>query len=348
VSLRPSPRPLQGVHDLLVLDLDGVVYVGPDAVPGAVPALAAARRAGTTLCFATNNASRTPEDVAAHLRALGVPAEAGQVATSSQAAAALALDALGPGARVLAVGGPGVAAALQDVGLVPVGTADDSPAAVVQGFGPHVGWAHLAEAALAVRAGAVWVATNTDATLPTPRGPVPGNGALVAAVRTATDREPLVAGKPEPVLFEVAAHRAAAERPLVVGDRLDTDVAAASRAGFPSLLVLTGVTGPVELLAAVGEQRPTFVAADLHGLGVPHPAPRRDGARWRCGNAWAVVREGGLTGDATPGAELDLLRAACAAAWEAADVGAAPTVAAPLAERLDAARAPGPAGGGGR
>ena len=319
--------PLHAAHDLLLLDLDGVVYVGAAAVPGAVDALAAARAAGAVTGFATNNASRTPEDVAEHLTSLGVAAATGDVTTSSQAAALLVRERLGAGARVLPVGGPGVRAALLEAGLELVGPAD-APAAVVQGFGRQLTWGDLADAAATVRAGALWVATNTDLTLPTERGPAPGNGSLVAAVRNAVDVDPLVAGKPEPGLFRSAAQRAGARSPLVVGDRLDTDIAGAVRAEMASLLVLTGLTSPAQLVAAVPEQRPEHVSADLAGLLEPAraAAPGDDGA-WTCGAASARVRDGRLEatwpGGADRDALVDLLRAVCAAAWQAVPDGPA-------------------------
>lgn len=318
-------------HDLLVLDLDGVVYVGPDAVPGAVEALTAASQAGVVLRYVTNNASRTPAEVAAHLRRLGVPARDSEVVAASQAAARLVAEKTGPGAAVLAVGGPGVAAALRAEGLTVVTSADDRPEAVVQGYGPDVGWPQLTEAALAVRGGALWVATNLDATLPTPRGPAPGNGSLVAAVRTATGAEPLVAGKPEPALFRLAA--AGARSPLVIGDRLDTDVAAARRAGMRSLLVLTGVTGPDELLRAAPDERPDLVCVDLRGLRQPPAVAQRVAGAWECGGSRAEVVDGTLHvgGDGDP---VDALRAAAAAAWDAADSGRSWTATPDLLARL--------------
>lgn len=318
--LLDSAAPLD-VHDRLLLDLDGVVYVGPAAVPGAVEALTGAHQRGVTLRYVTNNASRTPVEVARHLRDLGLPAGDDEVVTASQAAARLAVGAVGPGAPVLAVGGPGVTAALEAEGLKIVTSAEDGPAAVVQGYGPDVGWRQLAEASFAVRAGALWVATNLDTTLPTPRGLAPGNGSLVAVVRTATGAEPLVAGKPEPALFRLAAE--GARSPLVVGDRLDTDIGAANAAGMPSLLVLTGVTGPGDLLRAVAEERPRMVAADLSGLTEPHAAPRETADGWTCGDARARLVSSELRVDGTG---LDALRAACAAAWQASDAGTAWTV----------------------
>ena len=310
-------------HDLLVIDLDGVVYVGPDAVPGSVEALTSARQAGTAWAFATNNASRTPDEVAAHLRELGLPVDPDEVVTSSQAAAVLVRERLGAGARVLAVGGRGVAEACRRAGLEIVDTADDAPAAVVQGYGRHVAWTDLAEATVAVRAGALWIATNTDLTIPTPRGVMPGNGSLVAAVAAAAGVQPLVAGKPQPHLFTTAARRTGARRPLVVGDRLDTDIAGAAAAGQASLLVLTGVTRPDDLLRADAGHRPDLVAVDLAGLHDAHPVAVRHGDSWTCGRARASWQDDRLVGSGVDGDDgaLDLLRAGCAALWERTDAG---------------------------
>jgi len=334
-----AERALHAEHDLLLLDLDGVVYVGAGAVPGAVDALAAAVGAGAVTGFATNNASRTPAEVAAHLRSLGVAATDPDVTTSSQAAAALVREQLGDGVRVLPVGGPGVRAALLEAGLVPVGPGEE-PQAVVQGFGRDLRWADLADAAAAVRAGALWVATNTDLTLPTERGPAPGNGSLVAAVRNAVDVDPLVAGKPEPGLFVAAAARAGARSPLVVGDRLDTDIAGARRADMVGLLVLTGLTSPRQLVAAVPEHRPDHVSADLSGLLAPARSARPDAGEQVCGSARARVRDGRLEATWAPAGDredqVDLLRACCAAAWETAPAGAATVDLEPrLARALD-------------
>lgn len=313
-----------GEHDLLVVDLDGVVYVGPDAVPGSVEALTAARQAGTAWVFATNNASRTPDDIAAHLRGLGLSVGPDDVVTSAQAGATLARERLGAGTRVLAVGGEGVAVACRQAGLEIVRSADDAPAAVVQGYGPGVAWTDLAEATVAVRAGALWIATNTDMTIPTARGVMPGNGSLVAAVAAAVGVEPLVAGKPQPHLFTTAARHAGAEHPLVIGDRLDTDVAGAVAAHQTSLLTLTGVTRPADLLRCDTGHRPDLVAVDLGGLHQAHPDAVRDGDAWTCGRGRARWDDGRLVGTGEDGdaGALDLLRAACAAAWERVDAGA--------------------------
>lgn len=318
-----SSTPLSAAYDVALLDLDGVVYVGPDAVPGMPEALAAARSAGMRLGFVTNNAARTPEEVAGHLTELGIPAEAGDVITSSQAAATVVAARLGPGAAVLPVGGPGVATALRAAGLRVVTSADEDPAAVVQGYGREVGWAELSEAIVAIRNGAEHVATNTDATIPSPRGLLPGNGAMVKVVREITGRTPLVTGKPDPAMHAECVRRTAARRPLVVGDRLDTDIEGARRAGAASLLVLTGVTGPETLLAATPEHRPDLLSADAAGLLACHPPVERVARGWRCGT-WTVTAaeaEGtwlltAAEGTQDTGDGLDGLRALCVAHWD--------------------------------
>jgi glycerol-1-phosphatase len=302
-------------HDLFVFDLDGVVYIGPAAVPGAVEAITRLHGEGRAVAYATNNAARRASAVSAHLAELGVPASDGEVVTSAQVSAAVLAERLPAGAAVLVVGTEDLAAEVADVGLRPVWSADEEPVAVIQGYGRAVGWTHLAEGCVAVRAGAWWVATNADRTLPSARGPLPGNGALVAALATAVDREPdLVVGKPAPSLFEQAAKRRAAARPLVIGDRLDTDIEAANRASMPSLLVLTGVHRATDLLAAPPHRRPTHVAADLGGLFEAADAVRIDEATVAGWQASTAGDELVLRG---AGPALHALRALCAAAWRA-------------------------------
>jgi len=307
---------LVGGYDLVIFDLDGVVYLIDKPIPGAAEAIERLRGDGVHVAYATNNASRRAGDVAALLSGMGVPAEAGEVLTSAGAAAAVLAERLPAGAPVLVVGAEALRAEVRDAGLTPVAAFEDEPAAVVQGYGPEVGWRILAEAALAVRAGATWVATNTDRTLPSPRGPLPGNGSLVAVLRTALDREPdLVVGKPEPALFTTAAASSGARRPLVVGDRLDTDIQGAVGAGMDSLLVLTGVSGPAELLAAPAERRPTYVAADLGGLFAPAGDARLPLDEPEAGG-WRVSRDGDrarLDGDGDPVVALRLL---CGLTWD--------------------------------
>jgi HAD superfamily hydrolase (TIGR01450 family) len=335
-SLRSSVDALSRDHDVALLDLDGVIYIGADAVPHAAEALARARTDGMRLAFVTNNAARPPSVVAHHLSELGVPADAGDVITSSQAAAHYLAERLPAGANVLVVGTTGLIEALQERGLTPVHTADDAPVAVVQGYSPKTDWALLAEGAIAINRGALWVATNLDPTVPSPRGPLPGNGSLVAALRHATGVVPVATGKPDPTMHRETLERSGAITPIVIGDRLDTDIEGARAVGCESLLVLTGVTTPAVLLAAPASMRPDYIARDLRGLLVPHRAPDEDEGGYRCG-AWLVTADQELralgspsgatdTTDGTDAADLDALRALCAMSWAAADNGATVTV----------------------
>lgn len=316
-------EPLATAYDLALVDLDGVAYCGPDAVPHAPEALAGARAAGMGVMFVTNNASREPDTVAAQLRELGMTASADEVLTSAHAATALLVQEFRAGAKVLVVGGTGLITAVRGAGFELVASARDKPVAVVQGFGPDVTWNELAEAGYAIQAGARHIATNRDITQPKERGLAPGNGTLVAAVVAATGVEPASAGKPEPTMFRMAARMRAARRPLVVGDRLDTDLAGARAAGFAGLHVLTGVSTVRDVILAPPGQRPDFIGADLRSLLVPHTAPTRGvGGWWTCGMAAARVADGRIDLDAGGGNGLDMARAACAAAWSAVDSGA--------------------------
>ncbi|BAL91324.1 putative haloacid dehalogenase-like hydrolase [Actinoplanes missouriensis 431] len=309
-------------YDLVIFDLDGVVFLIDKPIPGAAEAVDRLRSGGTPIAYATNNASRRAADVATLLTGMGVSATPAEVLTSAGAAAALLAERFPAGAPVLVVGAEALRAEVRDAGLTPVGSAEDEPVAVVQGYGPEVGWKVLSEAALAVRAGAAWFATNTDRTLPSPRGPLPGNGSLVAVLRTALDREPdVVVGKPQPGLFTTAATLSRADRPLAVGDRLDTDIQGAVGAGMDSLLVLTGVSGPADLLAAPAERRPAFVAADLSGLFRPADEARVPATGGEAGG-WRVSRDGDravLDGSGDP---VDALRLLCGVTWDGVPVAA--------------------------
>lgn len=309
-------------HDCLLLDLDGTLFRGHAPTEGAVAALEAT---DTRALFVTNNASRAAEDVAAHLRELGFTAEAVDVVTSAQSAAKLLADHLPAGSAVLVVGTDALGDEIAAVGLRPVRLASEEPSAVVQGHSTETCWANLAEAALAIRAGALWVAANVDKTLPTERGLLPGNGAMVAALRTATEAEPQVAGKPAPTLMSDALARGDFHAPLVVGDRLDTDIAGANAADLPSLMVLTGVSTAVEAVHARPEEQPTYIAADLRGLHADaqtllvtdHPA-------WRVSTDDSAVTVTATGAD--PGDDLSVVRATARAVWDADAAGRRVTV----------------------
>ncbi len=311
---RGSQEPLDTAYDVALLDLDGVVYLGGTAIPGAAEALRKADAAGMRLAYVTNNAFRTPAAIAALLTSFGAPASPQDVVTSAQAAARLLAERLPADAAVLVIGGSGLRMALRERGLRPVSTAVDKPLAVIQGYSPDVNYSMLAEGGLAVAAGALFVASNGDLTLPSRRGRQPGNGALIQVVATATGVQPLVAGKPEPPLHRESVLRTGARHPLVVGDRLDTDIEGAHRVGTDSMLVLTGVTGPAEAVAALPSQRPTYLAEDLTGLLEPHPEISAEDGAFGC-RGWTARMRGDrleLDGD---GERIDGLRALCAAAW---------------------------------
>lgn len=311
--------PLAG-RSLLLSDLDGVVYRGPDAIPGAVDSLTRAADSAR-VAYITNNAARTDETVAEQLRAYGLPVTADDIVTSPQAAVSLLAQTVAPGATVFVIGGDGLVDELGKAGYVVTRNADDNPVAVLQGFAPEIGWKDLAEAAYALAerpdgSQLPWIATNTDWTLPTERGLAPGNGTLVSAVHTAVQRLPVFAGKPETPIYEAAFARFGTRNALMLGDRLDTDTKGARAAGIDSLHVLTGVDRPKQLVAASKDMQPDFIVADLDGLHEPYPTTTiaKDGtaqvgtARVRMdGHIAKVVAEGD--------SQINLLRAGCAAIW---------------------------------
>lgn len=305
------------LHDCLLLDLDGTVFRGHEATEGAVDALAAVT---SRKLYVTNNASRSPAEVADHLDALGFSAHADDVVTSAQSAAHLLALQLPQGAKVLVIGTDALVAEVANVGLHPVRQFSDDPVAVVQGHSPQTGWADLAEAALTIRAGGLWVAANVDKTLPSERGLLPGNGSMVAALQTATEQVPQVAGKPQPTLMNDALARGQYETPLVVGDRLDTDISGANAAGLPSLMVLTGVNTAADMVHAIPAERPDYVAPDLRSLTTPAEALRIGPHP-----AWRVETSGGVvtvraTGEPVDDA-LSVVRATAGAVWAGAANG---------------------------
>jgi glycerol-1-phosphatase len=303
-------------YDAVLADLDGVVYRGPHAIPGAAEALERLAEVGVALAYVTNNASRSAEEVAAHLRELGAPATAEQVFGSARAGAALLAGHVAAGAKVLVTGSAELAEQVRAHGMEPVDSALEQPEAVIQGFDPGLGWRDLAEASYAIAAGAFWVATNTDMSIPQARGIAPGNGSLVAAVRAATGRIPLVAGKPEAPLFTTAAGGLGARRPLIVGDRLDTDILGGTNAGIDTAAVLTGVDTVETILAARAAERPKYLLQDLGGLYEPYPEVVEAGGVFRCGGSAARVADGVVRLEGGRG-DLDTWRAACAAWWTA-------------------------------
>lgn len=313
MTLAATDAALVASHDAVLLDLDGVVYRGGDAVPGAVEALSAVRDA--RLAYLTNNANRPPSAVADHLRELGLDVTVDDIVTSAQAIAGAIAHDLPAGSTVLTIGGDGLRTALRERGLVPVDDRHERDvAAVVQGYSPDLGWRDLAEAAYAVATGLPWYASNTDLTIPTAEGIAPGNGALVHAVRLAVGRDPVIAGKPYAPLFDETLERIAPTSPLMVGDRLDTDISGARRASIPSLFVLTGVNSLSDVVNALEEERPDYIGRDLAALHEPQPEVVVSGPAATCGSA-AVEIVGGSIRVTSSGGDTELLRAVVGLGW---------------------------------
>lgn len=310
----PAESPLAG-HDAVLADLDGVVYRGPNPVPGAIDALNAAQALGFTIAYLTNNASRPARTVAEHLTELGLSVAERDVVTSPQAAVPMLFEELEPGDEVLVVGGPGLLEEVEAAGFAITRTATEQTKAVVQGFAKDVQWSDLAEAAYAVAAGAAWIGTNQDWTLPNERGLAPGNGTLLSAVHTATGTFPKIAGKPERPIYDVAITRFKTRNPLFIGDRLDTDIQGARTVGIESALVLTGVDGAAELLKAEESQRPDYILASLADLHRPYPLLEIAPNGAVVGDAAVIIAGSDVIIDRGDPRDVNTLRAATAAVW---------------------------------
>jgi glycerol 3-phosphatase-2 len=343
--LRASSEPLAEGHDLVMFDLDGVVYIGSAAVPGAPEQLARLREGDALVAFITNNASRPPQAVVETLAGIGVEAAPEEVVTSAQAAAHLLLERHGKGSVIACLGAAGLEEALREAGLEPAAVGDSRAVALVTGYGPEVLWRDVMRAAVLVRDGLPWVASNTDLSLPTKFGQAPGHGVMVDMIERFSGVRAVVAGKPQRPLLEEAIRRVGGRRPLMVGDRLDTDVEGANNVDIDSLLVMTGVTGLPELVSARPELRPTYIARGLEGLFVSHPAPEHDGSRWVCGG-WQAGVEGNRLQVTGEGGAADWWRVVAGAAWDHLDRSGSAADVTGLSVP-DAPEVPDPAGGTG-
>lgn len=274
--LLTARTPLLEHYDPLMFDLDGVVYVGGQRIDGVAEIISEVRAAGRGVAFVTNNASRTPDSVAAKLTRMGVPAQHGDVVTSAQAAARMLRDQFGPGAPIILLGAAGLDAALRAEELEPVAVQDPRGVALSTGYSPDAVWRDIMRAAVLVRGGLPWVASNRDSSIPTDYGIAPGHGVLVETLERFAGVAPQVAGKPERPLLDEAVRRVGGARPLMIGDRLDTDIEGAHNAGVDSLLVLTGVSGLADLVAAPPALRPTYISPGLEGVLTAHEAPILD------------------------------------------------------------------------
>jgi 4-nitrophenyl phosphatase len=258
-----------------VFDLDGVLYRGDDAVEDAPEAIAALREAGKQLFFLTNNSSQPRRVYVEKLTRLGMPCTEDEIVTSSSATADYLQQRGVKDARILAVGGPGIADELGRVGLTVEYASEPFPDHsraydyVIAGIDWHFDYHRLNRAMQAIRGGATFIATNRDAQYPMEGGMfVPGGGAIVAAIATASGVEPITMGKPEPTGLQTILTRAGvwAHEALMVGDRLDTDIACGNRLGVPTLLVRTGISTEADAQSAPDALRPTYSAATLKGL----------------------------------------------------------------------------------
>jgi glycerol-1-phosphatase len=285
----PEAAALAAGYRGIVLDLDGVVYLGEEVVPAAPAALEGVRGLGVRLAFVTNNSFRPPELVTEKLGRLGVKAAVEEVLTSAQATVHLLGGADGlRGTRVLVVGGPGLRQALEDAGARLLDFADWRRAEVVAvGFDPDLTYDRVKAAALAIRAGARFVGSNPDTTLPTPEGFWPGAGATLAMLRAATGVRPEVAGKPERALLETAAAAIGPGPYLMVGDRADTDLDGAHRLGWATALVLSGVITAADLPDLT--IAPDHLLADVGGLLDPPGPVVRQAAQDDAGAAAALL-----------------------------------------------------------
>ena len=324
-------------YHLALLDLDGVVYRGADPVEHAAEGIDRAQTLGMRMAYTTNNASRFPHVVADQLRGFGLTLDDGQVITSAVVAARMLRRHLQEGARVLVIGSDHLRDQIRLNGMVPVSKAADKPEAVIQAWYPELSWQDLAQAAFAIENGARYFTTNKDQTLPREGGMAPGNGAMLQPVILATGKQPEdSAGKPESAMYDEARWLLAdsqekifdLDQCLPVGDRLDTDIEAANRGGYDSMVVLTGVARTHAILTAPARLRPTYLAEDLRGLTAPQPQPSKEADQiWHCGGQTAKVDDDGhvtlraLEDGSDPISDLDAVRACACALWEYQDRG---------------------------
>ncbi|MDU2270072.1 HAD-IIA family hydrolase [Winkia neuii] len=326
-DLQGCRKPLSQNFELALVDLDGVAYMGSNPIKYADTGLMSAKEGGMELVFVTNNASRTRQEVKDKLAGYGIEVDEDKIMTSAMDGVAILKEILPPGAKVLSIGGNGLRKAVAEGGFELVESADDRPAAVIQGYDPSVGWAELSEGAYAINQGAAFVATNMDATLPTERGFSLGNGSLVRAVEHATGVSAKAGGKPFPGIYRHAVELAEGSKAMCIGDRLDTDIAGARAAGYPVLHLLTGVASAKDVALAKKEERPTYLGLDMRSLLEPVPGPvKTANGDWTCGSSRAFrVERGTIQVDEVPlkadsvTLKLDDYRALVAAVWEARD-----------------------------
>jgi HAD superfamily hydrolase (TIGR01457 family) len=302
-------------YDTLLADLDGVIYEGSHPIAHAVESINSLQAQGVVVGYVTNNSSRKSQTIADQLKGFGLSVEADAIIGSALTGAELLSTMVPRGSKILVVGGEGLRSRIEEFGFQVVDSADDSPVGVIQGFAPDVSWKDLAEAAFAIQRGAKWVATNSDWTLPQERGLAPGNGTLVSAVHTAVGQLPVVAGKPEPAIFHTALKHFGSSSAIFVGDRIDTDIVGANRAGIDSALVMTGVSTRKELLGIDQKGRPTFILESMADLLAPYAFPKPIKHGYQCLGAEVELLGNKVLITQGDPSSIGALRAACAAIW---------------------------------
>lgn len=311
-STAASSAKVWGKYDTVLCDLDGVIYEGTDAIEAAPETINTFISQGIPVGYVTNNSSRKPETIASQLADFGIHTEASNVIGSAKTGVDILATMIAPGAKVLVVGGEGLRSRVVEAGFELVKSSDDQPAAVIQGFDPTVAWTDLAEASYSIANGAKWVATNQDWTIPREKGIAPGNGTLVSAVHTAVGQLPIVAGKPEPAIYQTAVAHFGSQNAIFVGDRIDTDIRGANRAAMDSVLVMTGISTRKEVLGVKPEDRPTYIVATMAELLKDYDQPKKTKRGFACKDAEVELLGNKVVVTHGDPKSLGALRAACA------------------------------------
>ena len=301
-----------GKYDTVLCDLDGVIYEGTDAIVDSVETINNFISQEIPVGYVTNNSSRKPETIAEQLLGFGIVTAPENVIGSAKTGVDILATLIPSGSKVLVVGGEGLRSRVIEAGFELVKSSDDKPAGVIQGFDPSVAWTDLAEASYSIANGAKWVATNQDWTIPRERGIAPGNGTLVSAVHTAVGQLPIVAGKPEPAIYKTAVDHFGAKQALFVGDRIDTDIRGANRAGIDSVLVMTGISTRKEVLGVKKEDRPTYIVATMAELLNEYDLPKKTKRGYACKDAEVELLGNKVVVTHGDPKSMGALRAACA------------------------------------
>lgn len=301
-----------GKYDVVLCDLDGVIYEGTDAIQDAPETINSFLATDIPVGYVTNNSSRKPETIADQLSGFGILTAPENVIGSAKTGVDILATLIPAGSKVLVVGGEGLRSRVVEAGFELVKSSDDKPAGVIQGFDPSVAWNDLAEASYSIANGAKWVATNQDWTIPREKGIAPGNGTLVSAVHTAVGQLPIVAGKPEVAIYKTAVEHFGAKEPIFVGDRIDTDIRGANRAGIDSVLVMTGISTRKEVLGVKKEDRPKFIIGTMAELLKDYDLPKKTKHGYACKGAEVELLGNKVIVTHGDPKSLAALRAACA------------------------------------